>query len=56
MMQTSNKDKIYEVNRDQYLSLTKTFAGLIFHRKENEKYFVKTGFSNIQKVIEKIIK
>ena len=49
------KDKIYEVNKDQYMSITKRYSGLVFHRKEDNKYFVKTGYSSIQKIIEQTI-
>ena len=50
----------YQVNKDQYLKIRKSFGGFIFHRKkENEKkvmeYFVKAWNKGVKQSISKII-
>lgn len=49
-------DKEIEVSEEQYLLVLKEFSGVIAHRQENDKYFIKVLLMKYAGLIERILK
>lgn len=49
-------DKEIEVSEEQYILILKIFSGIIAHRQENGKYFIKVLRMQYAGHIEKILK
>ena len=47
-----NYDEPIEVNKEKYLLLTKKYAGIIAHREEEGKYFIRLWNMNFKKQLE----
>lgn len=44
-----------EVSKKQYDFIVSNFSGIVFHRKQNDKYFVKVGLKKYIPYIEAIL-
>lgn len=49
-------DKEIEVNEKQYNVLREHFSGVIAHRKENHKYYIKIWYSKYEELILNFLK
>jgi len=45
----------YEVNKKQYELAIKHFSGIIFHRNENGKFYIKIGIAKYEELIKQTL-
>lgn len=47
----SNPSLAAEINEKQYRFITKKYSGIVFHRKENNRFFIKSYISKFNELI-----